>query len=90
MARHFMHGDPSVFYWGQQYGGSLEALTAGALFRIVGPSYIILQVVMVAFWLTGCLFLRAIVARACGALAGNVAGALFWIGSPYLVCSHPC
>jgi hypothetical protein len=85
MALHFMHGDPSVFYWGQHYGGSLEALTAGALFRIVGPSYTTLQIVMVAYWLTGCLFLRSVVARACGVVAGNVAGALFWVGSPYLI-----
>lgn len=44
-ARHVMQGDFDVFYWGQHYGGTLFQLTAGGLFRLVGPSFAALQIV---------------------------------------------
>ena len=85
MARHVEHGDFRVFFWGQQYGGTILQLTAGALFWLVGPSFVGLQVVEIGFWLVACLLLRAIVANASGVLSGNVAGALLWFASPYMV-----
>src|SRR3954453_6984859 len=69
-ARHVAHGDLRVFYWGQQYGGTLFQLTAGGLFKVFGSSFILLQAVEVAYWLVACLLLRSIVGRACGFLAG--------------------
>jgi hypothetical protein len=85
MARHVEHGDFRVFFWGQQYGGTILQLTAGVLFWLVGPSFVALQVVEIVFWLVACLLLRAIIASASGVLSGNVAGALLWFASPSLV-----
>src|SRR5438874_818206 len=54
MARRVEHGDFRVFYWGQQYGGTILQLTAGALFWLVGASFVKLQVVEIAFWFVAC------------------------------------
>jgi hypothetical protein len=85
MARHVAHGDIRVFYWGQFYGGTLLQLTAGALFWLTGASFAALQIVEVLFWLVACLLLRSVVARGAGAVAGDLAGCLFWLGAPFLV-----
>jgi hypothetical protein len=84
MARHAAHGDWRVFLWGQFYGGTLLQLTAGALFRVIGSSFAALQVVEIGYWLGACLLLRSVVATAAGRVAGNLAGAFFWLGAPLL------
>jgi hypothetical protein len=85
MARHVTHGDIRVFYWGQFYGGTLLQLTAGALFWLTGPSFAVLQIVEILFWLAACLLLRSVVAQGAGAVAGDLAGCLFWLAAPYMV-----
>jgi hypothetical protein len=85
MARHVAHGDPRIFYWGQEYGGTLYQITAGALFKIIGSSFAGLQAVEIAYWLAACVLLRQVVSKACGLLAGDVAGALFWLSTPSLI-----
>ena len=85
MSQDVAEGDFRVFYWGQQYGGTMLQLTAGMLFRLVGSSFVGLQFVEIGFWLLACLLLRSIVVRAGGVFAGNVAACLFWLGTPYMV-----
>jgi hypothetical protein len=85
MARHAAQGDVRPFFWGQQYGGTLIQLTAGALFLVVKPSFVALQLVEIGFWLAACVLLRSVVAAGCGTDAGNIAGALFWLASRFLV-----
>jgi hypothetical protein len=85
IARHVTHGDIRVFYWGQFYGGTLLQLTAGALFWLTGPSFAVLQIVEILFWLATCLLLRSVVAQAAGAVAGDLAGCLFWLAAPFMV-----
>jgi hypothetical protein len=85
MARHAAQGDMRPFFWGQQYGGTLIQLTAGALFLVVKPDFVALQLVEIGFWLAACVLLRSVVAAGCGTDAGNIAGALFWLASRFLV-----
>lgn len=85
MARHVTHGDIRVFYWGQFYGGTLLQLTAGLLFWLIGPSFAALQIVEIAFWVAACLLLRSVVAKGVGAVAGDLAGCLFWLAAPFMV-----
>lgn len=85
MARHVAHGDVRPFFWGQHYGGTLIQLTAGALFLVVKPSFVTLQLLEIGFWLAAGLLLRSVVAAGCGTNAGNIAGALFWLASSFLV-----
>jgi hypothetical protein len=85
MARHVTHGDIRVFYWGQFYGGTLLQLTAGMLFWLTGPSFAVLQIVEIAFWLAACLLLRSVVAHGVGPVAGDLAGCFFWVAAPFMV-----
>jgi hypothetical protein len=85
MARHAMHGDWRIFYWGQFYGGTLLQLSAGMLFWLTGPSFAVLQVVEIAYWLAACLLLRSIVAKGVGTVAGDLAGCFFWLAAPLMV-----
>jgi hypothetical protein len=85
MARHVSHGELRVFYWGQFYGGTLLQLIAGMLFWLTGPSFAVLQIVEIAFWLAACLLLRSVVAKGAGAVAGDLAGCFFWLAAPFMV-----
>jgi hypothetical protein len=85
MARHVSHGDWRVFYWGQFYGGTLLQLSAGVLFWLTGPSFAVLQVVEIAYWLAACLLLRSVVAKGVGTAAGDLAGSIFWLAAPLMV-----
>jgi len=38
MARHFLRGDFSVYYWGEAYYGSLDSALLAPLFKIFGPT----------------------------------------------------
>ncbi|MGI9147714.1 MAG: glycosyltransferase family 39 protein [Chloroflexota bacterium] len=50
MARHIAFlGERPVFYWGQPYLGSLEAFSAGALFRLFDSSTLLLKLVPTAY-----------------------------------------
>ncbi len=85
MARHVADGDIRVFYWGQFYGGTILQLTAGTLFRLVGSSFVVLEIVEIGFWLAACLLVRSIVAKGCGVVAGDIAAALFWLSLPAMI-----
>ncbi|MCA1644490.1 MAG: glycosyltransferase family 39 protein [Chloroflexi bacterium] len=63
MARHIAFlGDRPVFYYGQPYLGSLEALSAAPLFRVFNSNTVLLKLVPGAYSL-GFLALSAIMAR---------------------------
>jgi hypothetical protein len=87
MARHVTDGELRVFYWGQFYGGTILQLTAGMLFWLTGPSFAVLQIVEIAFWLAACLLLRSVVAAGVGTVAGDLAGCFFWLAAPLMVSS---
>jgi hypothetical protein len=63
MARHIAFlGERPVFYWGQPYLGSLEALTAAPLFKLFDSNTLLLKLVPTAYSL-GFLAVSAILAR---------------------------
>ncbi len=43
MARHLLHGEFSVFYWGQQYMGTAEVFVTALLFLLVGATPLALK-----------------------------------------------
>src|SRR5262245_31707648 len=50
MAKHFAEGRPwTVFYYGQDYMGSLEAMVAAGVFSVFGPSNAALKCVPLFF-----------------------------------------
>jgi hypothetical protein len=79
MARHLLDGHLSTFYWGQQYGGSIEVfLDAIAVFiggstrlALKSPPMLEAALVSVVVWRVG--------RRTVGEWAGVVAGLLVWI-----------
>ncbi|MFN8035262.1 MAG: glycosyltransferase family 39 protein [Acidimicrobiia bacterium] len=79
MARHFARGSFTTFFWGQQYGGSLEPMLAGAVFRVAGSSPLTLKLVPVMLSGVAALLVWRIGRRMAGERAGVVAGALCWL-----------
>lgn len=77
MARHMLFNrEFPVFYWGQQYLGSLEAFCAAGLFAVFGSSTVALKVVPLAYSL-GFLVLSALVARRLFGIGPAVITALY-------------
>lgn len=48
MARHILDGEPTPFFWAQNYGGTQEAILTAGLFKIAGSSIFTLRLVPVA------------------------------------------
>lgn len=51
MARHILEGEIPVFYYGQEYLGSLESLVASFYFRLFGSSVLVLKLSPFTFFL---------------------------------------
>lgn len=85
MARHLLHGEVSVFYWGQSYGGTPEVGLIAALFGITGPSTTTLRLVPIALYAISGLVLWRIGRRTIGERVATVAALLFWIWPAYFV-----
>ncbi len=51
MARHILEGEIPVFYYGQEYLGSLESLVASFYFRLFGSSALVLKLSPFSFFL---------------------------------------
>src|SRR2546425_7372329 len=59
MARHFLHGELSTFYWGQAYGGTSEVGLIAALFGIAGSGTLTPRLVPMSLYaLSALLFWR--------------------------------
>jgi hypothetical protein len=85
MARDALHLRFSAFFWGQAYGGSLEALLVAALLALRVPGRVAMEVVPIGLhglgaWLVWRVGLRTVSARAASLGAG-----LCWAASPALV-----
>ena len=81
MARHFLDGDVSAFFWGQTYGGVQEPALAAALFAVVGSSVLALKVVPLALGVATTLLVWAIGRHTIGERGARIAAALSWAGS---------
>jgi hypothetical protein len=83
MARHAAQGHFTVFFWGQSYGGSQEAILAAPLVWLFGDSWTAIRVVPIALQAAACLLIWRAGLRLIGEPGARVAGALFWIWPPY-------
>lgn len=85
MARHELHGELSVFFWGQPYGGTQESLLTAPLFALFGSGAWTLRVVPVVLWAVAGLLVWRIGRRTLGEPRARLAAALFWLSPAYFV-----
>jgi 4-amino-4-deoxy-L-arabinose transferase-like glycosyltransferase len=83
MARHALHGDFTVFFWGQPYGGSQEALLTAPFFAVFGTSLLALRIVPILLTAVAAVLVWRVGRRTFGELPGAVAGLLVWLWPPY-------
>ncbi|UFS57823.1 glycosyltransferase family protein [Subtercola endophyticus] len=84
MAVHASHGDLTVVYWGQQYGGSLLSLVSGAVMAVVGESPYVVYGVVLAMMAASALLLCRLTRLALGRVTALVATALFMFPGTFL------
>jgi len=85
MARHFLHGEFSTFYWGQAYGGTTEVGLIAGLFGVVGSSTVALRLVPMSLYAAGAVLVWRIGRRTIGEPGATVAALLFWVAPAYFV-----
>jgi len=85
MARHVAHGHVTVFFWGQTYGGSQEAIVTGALFAVLGQSALALKLVPMLACAGSAWLLWRLGRRTVGEPAASVATVLFLVGPGFFV-----
>jgi len=85
MARHALQGEFSVFFWGQTYGGSQEALLAAPVFAVVGSSGLALKLVTLSLYAIAAVLVWAVGRRTVGEQAALVGAIVFWLSPAYLV-----
>lgn len=79
MARHFARGELRVFFWGQQYGGTLEPALATPVLALFGASVTALKLVSTALAAVAAILTWRVGRRAVNETAGVVAGVLMWV-----------
>ena len=80
MAHNLLDGEPRVFYWGQDYGGSLEAFVAAVAFVPFGTSVAALKISTLVLDAVASLFVFLVGRRLVGVRAAGYATAMFLIG----------
>lgn len=82
MARHIAELDDfPVFFWGQHYGGTLEAVLTAVVFRIVGSGTLALKVVPLLLCATATLLAARLGTELLGRRRGLYGAAAFWIAT---------
>jgi 4-amino-4-deoxy-L-arabinose transferase-like glycosyltransferase len=85
MARHILHGEFPVFFWGQGYGGSQEAFLTAPLFLVAGSSWLTLRLVPIALTVVAAFLVWRVGRLTIGEPAATAAAALFWIWPPFAI-----
>ena len=85
MARHFLDGEWSSFFWGQSYGGSQEAILTAALFGVAGTGTLLLRVVPTVLYAVAAVLVWRVGRRTVGEPAARLAAVLFWVWPAYFV-----
>ncbi len=85
MARHFLHGHFSTFYWGQRYGGTFEIALVALAFLFGGANSVVLSLVPIALCGVSAILVWRIGCRTIGVPAGAFAGMLAWVWPAYFV-----
>src|SRR6266571_2034124 len=85
MARRFLHGDLSVFFWHQGYGGTQETFLTAGVFWLFGSSVATLRIVPIALYAIAALLVWRVGRRTIGERAATVGALLFWVWPSYFV-----
>jgi 4-amino-4-deoxy-L-arabinose transferase-like glycosyltransferase len=85
MARHLFSGDFSLFYWGQGYGGPLEAVLAAPVVAIFGDSWIGLRLVPIVLCGLTAVVVWRIGLRTMSRYGAITAAAVYWCFPSYLL-----
>lgn len=79
MAVHMRHGHLVAFYWGQEYGGSLEPLLTALVFAVAGTSVAGLKLVTAFLSAVAAVLVWRVARRIVDERTAQVAGLLFWV-----------
>lgn len=85
MAQRFLSLEPSVFFWGQHYGGTIDAMVTAPVVWLTGPSVAGPKLVAVAFFAVSCVLTWRIGRHLFDDQTGIVAACLLWVASPAVV-----
>jgi hypothetical protein len=85
MTMHAFDGRLSAFFWGQGYGGVLEVLLGGALFKVTGAGWVALRLVPVVLTAVAAVLVWRVGRRTIGEPAASIAAVVFWVFPAYLV-----
>ncbi len=80
MARHILHGEYPVFYWGQNYMGPFEAYFAALFFAVFGPSAFWLHVSVLLLTMGFLVAMYALASAAYGRVVGVITLAWLAVG----------
>jgi Dolichyl-phosphate-mannose-protein mannosyltransferase len=82
MADSFRHGHFTTYYWGQNYGGTIEPALTALVFLFTGSSTLGVKIVPITLYAVACVLVWRIGRRTIGEPAARFAGALFWVFPP--------
>ena len=85
MSAHVLDGEPSAFFWGQAYGGTLEALLTAPLVAVAGLHVVTVRLVPMLLSALAAVLVWRVGRRTIGEPAALAAGVLFWVWPPYLL-----
>ena len=85
MARHILDGEPTAFFWGQSYGGTLEPLLVALAFALAGTGVLALKLVPILLFALAGLLVWLIGRRTIGDRGAVIAVTLFGLGPAYVV-----
>ncbi len=85
IARRLSQGEWHTFFWGQNYGGTLELILTGAIFRIGGTGVITLKLAPILLSAFSAVLVWRIGLRTVGRRAAVLAASLWWVFPPGLV-----
>jgi hypothetical protein len=85
MARHFLHGELSTFWWSQSYGGTQEVLLTAGVFALFGSGAVALKIVPIALSAVAAVLVWRVGRRTVGEPAARIGAALFWVWPAYVI-----
>jgi 4-amino-4-deoxy-L-arabinose transferase-like glycosyltransferase len=85
MARHALHGEFSVFFWLQAYGGTQQVLADAAVFALFGAGRLALELVSVVLYAAAAVLVWRVGRRTVGEPAARLAAGLFWTSPAFFV-----
>ena len=85
MSRHALDGELSVFFWGQNYGGTQETLATAIVFAAGATGTLALRAVPIVLFAVAAVLVWRVGRRTVGEPAARLAAVLFWVWPAYLV-----